>query len=64
MTEYHHLPNRTGVCFSLTLHSMEEKESGISSHLYIFTVCEACDDASEVHFSGLHFYNITYTDSM
>ena len=61
MTEYRHLPNCTGVCFSLTLQSMEEKESGISGHLYIFTFCEACDDASEMHFSGLHFYTILNT---
>ena len=60
MTDYRHLRNSTGVCFSPTLQSLKEKEFGISGHLYIFTFCEACD-ASEVHFSGLHFYTILHT---
>ena len=54
-TEYRHLPHRTGVCLSPTLQSMEEKESGIFSHLHIFTFCEACDDASDMYFLRFHF---------
>jgi len=65
MTEYRHLPNRTGVCFSLTLQSMDEKESGISGHLYIFNFWEACDDVFwNAFFRALFLHNITYTDSM